>query len=639
MKLLVTRPAADSAALAALLEALGHTVVIDPMLEVRPVEGQVPALEGITGLLFTSANGARAFAALSDRRDIAVFAVGDRTAEAARQAGFGTVESADGDVDTLARLVRERRRPEDGALLHVSGTVRAGNLAETLGAEGYTVRHAALYEAVAATALGALARDAIADASLDGVLLFSPRTAKQFVSLVQSAGLADQAARLQAWCLSRAVADALAGLPLATIHIAATPTQASLLAALEPAEEASAAESPAPEDPVLETPAPDASEMPALEPPASAVPPPVAAAPAPGGNPPRAPARSAGRRGGRSVLGVASLVLLAIAAAATAPQWLPLLEPLWQRSAEPQVVSEPKPEPVAATRPAPEPVEAPPQPVPPEFLQRLARVEAALGAIRIDTDSTAARGDLTALQARMDTLARAVEALTARPVTDPQAVQDLTAETRRLAAAVAQLNDRLTPLEARVNMKAAAIRNDRTLVLAVGQIQTALTGAGPFEAAVAVIRAVAPDDADLDGPIGVLARHAKTGVASRVALARDMAALPARLAEPAPLAPDAGIWDRLTDRMSRIVTIRRVDDGSAALPPGPDRAIAQAEQALASGDLAGAVATMRSIDGPPAVRPWLDAAQARLDCEAAAEAIAAAATKRLSASDTGGAAE
>ncbi|MGB8843887.1 MAG: uroporphyrinogen-III synthase, partial [Aliidongia sp.] len=229
MKLLVTRPATDSAALAALLGAQGHEVLVDPMLEVRPNTAEPPALDGVVGLLFTSANGVRAFSALSERRDVAVYVVGDRTAEAARGAGFSQIESAEGDVEALAGLVAAQCKPEDGALLHISGTVQAGNLAETLSTRGFTVRHTALYEAVPAAELAPATRQAIEDGTLDGVLLYSPRTAKHFAELVIAAELDERARRLQAWCLSRAVADALAPLRLVGIHIAAEPTQAHLL--------------------------------------------------------------------------------------------------------------------------------------------------------------------------------------------------------------------------------------------------------------------------------------------------------------------------------------------------------------------------------------------------------------------------
>jgi uroporphyrinogen-III synthase len=613
MRLLVTRPAADSAALAELLRAQGHETIIDPMLEVRPLDTAAPSLDGVVGLLFTSANGVRAFAAISDRRDLAVYAVGDRTAEAARLSGFGAIESADGDVEALARLIAERCRPADGALLHVSGTVRAGNLAETLSAQGFTVHHAALYEAVAATAIAEPARAAIQDGALDGALFFSPRTAAHFVELIAGAELGESARRLQAWCLSKPVAEALAPLRLAGIHIAAEPTQASLLKAIGRA---------TPDEPGFVLGSPGATRPSAL---------------------------SAPRRGRRSWAGIAAVLLLVIGAAATAPQWLPLIAPLWRRTADttrppgravpPPSVDIPPPGPAATAESKPEPSEAAAEAEPPT--QRLDRLEAAFDALRVNAASSAPKGSVTALQTQMAELSQQIDTLNARPAADPQAVEALLTETKRLAAAMAQLSDRLFPIEARVNLKVAAIRNDRSLVLAAGQIRDALAGSAPFAAPVAVIRAVAPDDAELAQPLTVLEAHAQTGVPSRVLLAQELAALPGKLAEPAPLPPDSGIWARIADRLSRQVKIRRVDDGSGALPPGPDRLVAEAAQALSAGDLAGAVQILRGLEGEGAVtvKPWLDAAQARLDCEQAALALEAAATRRLDQPTDAGAAE
>jgi|HubBroStandDraft_1064217.scaffolds.fasta_scaffold00037_24 uroporphyrinogen-III synthase len=623
MKLLVTRPADDAAALALLLEGQGHEVVIDPMLEIRRLDADLPPLDDVEALLFTSTNGVRAFAAVSPRRDLAVYAVGDRTAEAARQAGFGEVESADGDVEALARLVASDRKPEDGALLHVSGAVRAGNLAETLAARGFTVRHAALYEAVAASSLGAATQAAIRAGTLDGVLLFSPRTAELFAKLVEAAGLADRIRRVQAWCLSRAVAEALAPLRLVGIHIAAEPTQASLLKAVGIRK-------------VLDTTAEPAA---------------IALGAAQGSRPALSPSVARGRR---SLAAVAALVLLVIALTATAPQWLPLIEPLWRSAARP-VAETPPPPSVAPTAPGESgavPAAAPPAPseiaAEPDtgtgaLSQRLDRLEAALDGVRVNAASAAPKGTVTTLQGQMAELSRQLDTLAQRPAADPTALRELTLEVERLAAAMVELSDRLTPVETRVGLKAASIRNDRTLVLAAGEIRAALAGSGPFDAPVAVIRAVAPEDADFAGPLGVLESHAEAGVASRVRLAQMLADLPGLLAEPAPLAPDAGIWDRVADKMSRLVTIRRVDDGrgTAARPADPDRLVAEAEQALAGGDLAGAANLIQSLSGAEAdaAKPWLEAARARLDCEEAALALETQAIRRLSAPPEAGAAE
>ncbi len=59
---LVTRPAEDSAALADALRARGIEPLVDPMLRIEPVEDAHLPLDGVQAVLFTSANGVRAFA-------------------------------------------------------------------------------------------------------------------------------------------------------------------------------------------------------------------------------------------------------------------------------------------------------------------------------------------------------------------------------------------------------------------------------------------------------------------------------------------------------------------------------------------------------------------------------------------------
>jgi uroporphyrinogen-III synthase len=232
MRLLVTRPAAESARLGRRLAALGHEPVMAPVMTIRPIADTVLPLDGVTAILVTSVNGVASLALATTRRDLPVYAVGDRTAAAARTAGFPEVESADGDVETLAGLIIARRDPAAGALLHATGATRAGDLAGTLRRVGFEVRVVSLYESVPAPSLAPAALRALQLDALDGVLLFSPRTAEQFVKLLSTAGLDGAAGALDAWCLSESVADALAACRFRRIHIAPHPTEASLLEAL-----------------------------------------------------------------------------------------------------------------------------------------------------------------------------------------------------------------------------------------------------------------------------------------------------------------------------------------------------------------------------------------------------------------------
>ena len=235
MRLLVTRPDEDSAPLADALSALGHEPVMAPLLEICFLDRAELPKANWQALLFTSANGVRALARrpeLKSLQSLPVFAVGPASADAARAAGFVRIEAAGGDVGSLAEHVAEALDPAAGPLLHVAGSAVAGDLAGMLEGRGFKVSRAVLYEARLAGELPGVAREAIETGSLDGVLLYSPRTARAFASLVRKSGLEGRVTGLAAYCLSEAVAGALSELPGLTVKIAREPDQAALIALL-----------------------------------------------------------------------------------------------------------------------------------------------------------------------------------------------------------------------------------------------------------------------------------------------------------------------------------------------------------------------------------------------------------------------
>jgi len=237
MKALVTRPREDAASLTAALLARGIAPLLEPLLsiELAPDAQAVlaAALPAAQAALFTSANGARAFARITPRRNLPVFAVGDATARAAQAAGFTRVESAGGDVHALAALAARRLDPAAGALIHAAASAAAGDLAGDLTRAGFTVRRLRLYEAVAATCLTAESRDAMTAGTVAAAIFFSPRTAETFVTLARAAGIEGRAASIAAVVLSQAVAAALQPLTWRRIEIAAAPNETALLAALD----------------------------------------------------------------------------------------------------------------------------------------------------------------------------------------------------------------------------------------------------------------------------------------------------------------------------------------------------------------------------------------------------------------------
>lgn len=232
MRVLVTRPEADAAPLAAELAARGHTAMIEPLLTIVAKPDAVVDLSDVQAIALTSANGARSLAERTTRRDLPVFAVGDATATAARAANFAEVESAGGDVVGLADLFAARLDPGAGAIFHPAARHLAGDLQGSLEAKGFAVRRVVLYESEPSPALSEAAEAALRDGRIDAALFFSPRTGKTFVRLLTESRLAAVCNRVYAVCLSDAVAEEIKRLPWRALLIAAKPTQAALLKSL-----------------------------------------------------------------------------------------------------------------------------------------------------------------------------------------------------------------------------------------------------------------------------------------------------------------------------------------------------------------------------------------------------------------------
>lgn len=230
---LVTRPAVDAADLVWQLEERGFETLSEPMLTIELGGGPAPSLEGVQAILFTSANGVRAYGARGGATNLPAYAVGDATAAAARALGFAVVESAGGDVSDLVRLVIARCETPNGTLLHAAGSKLAGALGRELEEAGFDYRREVLYSAKKATALSRRCRDALAGHKIAIVLFYSPRTAESFATLATQEGVAAEVSTVTALCLSDAVAVAARRLPWRRVVVATAPTQEALLAGLD----------------------------------------------------------------------------------------------------------------------------------------------------------------------------------------------------------------------------------------------------------------------------------------------------------------------------------------------------------------------------------------------------------------------
>lgn len=239
MAVLVTRPSPDDALTAKNLRARGYEVLCAPMLrfEVVPFQDDENAKYG--AVIVTSANALRAAApnlANSRLLKLPLFAVGDHTAAAARDAGFGEVITSRGDAGTLRDQVlasaKSKQFKKTKPLLYLAGADLARDLAGELGEKGFAVTTLTTYRMAPAPSLPRDVCDAFVAHEIEAVLHYSRRSARAFLDAARAGGVEISALALPQCCISPAVAAILREAGASQVSAAASPDENALFEAL-----------------------------------------------------------------------------------------------------------------------------------------------------------------------------------------------------------------------------------------------------------------------------------------------------------------------------------------------------------------------------------------------------------------------
>lgn len=228
MSILVTRPEPDNRATAEKLRALGYEALLAPLLRFEAVPAE---LDGeFAGVIITSANALRAAAIPRRLRALPLFAVGDHTAAAARDAGFRDARSAHGDASDLVAVVKAAKI---SPLLYLAGENVSADLPARLAEFGIVAVAKTVYRMAPAQTLPDDAKKALAGGTVAAVLHYSLQSAKAFVAVARAAGIEGSALALPQICISDRIAQFLREAGATRLAVAVTADENALLAALE----------------------------------------------------------------------------------------------------------------------------------------------------------------------------------------------------------------------------------------------------------------------------------------------------------------------------------------------------------------------------------------------------------------------
>jgi len=222
---LITRPREDAGRTAELVAARGFTPISAPFIAVRHFSPGLP--ENLQAILVTSGNALAGLKLI----DAPLLAVGDATADKAREAGFRVVHSAGRDAAALVALAGRVARPDRGTLLLACGARQGFAVAAALRKLGFSVARRVTYAAEPVRRFPTEAKVALQGDALHAALFLSAETAAAFVRTLPET-LAPRLAQVLALAIGKNASDALEPLQWREVRLAHAPNLDSVLALL-----------------------------------------------------------------------------------------------------------------------------------------------------------------------------------------------------------------------------------------------------------------------------------------------------------------------------------------------------------------------------------------------------------------------
>ncbi|MET3597002.1 MULTISPECIES: uroporphyrinogen-III synthase [Mesorhizobium] len=232
VRVLVTRPEPGASRTARRLEAQGFQPIVLPLTETVALPVEASVFPAAVAVAITSANAVRHApkALIAALAALPCHAVGKRTADACRAAGFTSVSEGPGNAEALAGAIADEFAGKE--MVYLCGRVRLPVFEERLAAAGIRFHAVETYDTARLACSDEEIVARLSTKPVDAVLLYSAKAAEALSPLIRRPALRGLFENAEFLALSARVAKALAEVGGQKVRIASQPDEDALLALL-----------------------------------------------------------------------------------------------------------------------------------------------------------------------------------------------------------------------------------------------------------------------------------------------------------------------------------------------------------------------------------------------------------------------
>ncbi len=202
-------------------------VLSAPMLDISPLEYDVPDISLYDGLVFTSFRAAEFFFA-EDCFSKKIYAVGNKTTSVLKEKGYENIINAKGNGEKLCGVISSKVK-RGSKLLHIRGKDIAFDIAKELAKSGIIIDSLIIYKSEMVREIDDNILNAIKNREVDFISFYSYRSGKAFRYIVDKYNIGEYLSSIKCLCFSDMVLNSVKDIKWDCVAVCENPEEKAMI--------------------------------------------------------------------------------------------------------------------------------------------------------------------------------------------------------------------------------------------------------------------------------------------------------------------------------------------------------------------------------------------------------------------------